>query len=302
MRVAVVGLGDIARKAYLPVLSTVPDVQLHLVTRNRAALADLAERYRPAAVSTSVEQAIADGVDAAFVHAATDAHPAIVGALLSAGVPTYVDKPITDAYATSAALVGQAEIAGVSLMVGFNRRYAPAHRQAHAMTRRDLVVYQKHRPDLPPEDARRMVFDDFVHVADTLRFFAAGPVTSEVIGFGGTSSALAWVSLTLAGDGFTCFGAMHRGSGAGEEVLEVVGGGAKTRVDDLGDVRTYAGAETFRRRPGWASAPETRGFTAICAEFLDAVRSGTVLSAADALETHALCERVVTEIGVRGQA
>ncbi|MDX6228755.1 MAG: hypothetical protein QOI76_2145, partial [Frankiales bacterium] len=34
MRVAVIGLGDIARKAYLPVLAALPDVQLHLVTRN----------------------------------------------------------------------------------------------------------------------------------------------------------------------------------------------------------------------------------------------------------------------------
>ena len=296
MRVAVVGLGDIARKAYLPVLATVPDVQLHLVTRNREVLADLADRYRPAAASTSLEQTIADGLDAAFVHAATVAHPAIVGALLAAGVPTFVDKPITDAYATSAALVGHAEQADVSLMVGFNRRYAPAHREAHAMSRRDLVVYQKHRPDLPPDNARRMVFDDFVHIADTLRFFAAGPVTSEVIGYGGTASALEWVSLTLAGDGFSCFGAMHRGSGAGEEVLEVVGGGAKIRVDDLGDVRTYPGAETFRRRPGWASAPETRGFTALCHEFLASVRAGEVISATDALETHALCERVVAAI------
>jgi virulence factor len=296
VRIAVIGLGDIARKAYLPVLATVPDVRLHLVTRDRGVLADLADRYRPDAVSTSVEQAIEDGVDAAFVHAATVAHPAIVGALLDARIPTFVDKPLTDAYVTSAALVGQAETSGVSLMVGFNRRFAPAHLQAHALPSRDLVIYQKHRPRMPAEHPRRMVFDDFIHVADTLRFFTPGEVTTETISFGGAGGALEWVSLLLAGDGFSCFGSMHRGSGASEETLEVVGGGRKLKVSDLGEVVDYDGSEQLRRRPGWASASETRGFTAMCARFLDAVRTGEVLSAADALETHRLCERIVAAV------
>jgi virulence factor len=296
VRVAVIGLGDIARKAYLPVLATLPDVQLHLVTRSREVLADLADRYRPAGVSTTVEQAIADGVDAAFVHAATVAHPQIVGALLDAGIPTFVDKPLTDAYATSSALVEQAERSGVSLMIGFNRRYAPAHLEAHALAARDLVIFQKHRPRMAPEQPRPMVFDDFIHVVDTLRFFAPGPITTELISSGGDEGALEWVSLLLAGDGFSCFGSMHRASGAAEETLEVVGGGRKIKVTDLGDVVDYDGSERLRRRPGWASAPETRGFTAMCARFLDAVRAGEVLSAADALETHGICERIVAAV------
>ena len=295
MRVAVVGLGDIARKAYLPVLGTLPEVELHLVTRNDEALADLVARYRPVASSSTVEDAIAAGVDAAFVHAATVAHPELVGALIDAGVPTFVDKPLTDSYATSAALVEQAERSEVSLMVGFNRRYAPAHRQAYGQ-QRDLVVYQKHRPKMAPEQPRRMVFDDFIHVADTLRYFCAGPVEHEVISYGGEPGALEWVSALLAGASFSCFGSMHRGSGAAEETLDVVGGGRKTRVVDLGEMVSFDGTEQLRRRPGWASAPETRGFSAMIDEFLGAVRAGEVVSARDALETHALCERVVDAV------
>jgi virulence factor len=295
VRVAVIGLGDIARKAYLPVLANLPDVDLHLVTRNDAVLADLTSRLRPAATSASVGEAIAQGVDAAFVHAATVAHPEIVGALLDAGVPTFVDKPLTDAYATSADLVARAEAAGTSLMVGFNRRFAPAHLVAHGQ-QRDLVIYQKHRPKMAPEHPRRMVFDDFVHVVDTLRFFCAGPVEHELISYGGDGGALEWVSVLLAGQGFSCFGSMHRGSGASEETLDVVGGGRKTRVVDLGEVVAFDGTEQLRRRPGWESAPDTRGFTAMVGQFLDAVRAGDVLSARDALETHALCERVVDAV------
>jgi len=39
MRVLVIGLGDIARKAYLPALTSIPGLELHLATRNAEVLA-----------------------------------------------------------------------------------------------------------------------------------------------------------------------------------------------------------------------------------------------------------------------
>jgi virulence factor len=47
-------------------------------------------------------------VDAAFVHAATAAHPEVVARLLEAGVPVYVDKPLADSYPEAERLVGLA--------------------------------------------------------------------------------------------------------------------------------------------------------------------------------------------------
>lgn len=38
MKVAMIGLGDIAQKAYLPVLAQLPDVELILCTRNQHTL------------------------------------------------------------------------------------------------------------------------------------------------------------------------------------------------------------------------------------------------------------------------
>jgi dethiobiotin synthetase len=88
------------------------------------------------------------GLDGALVHAATAAHPDIVRRLLDAGVPTMVDKPIADNAAESEALVDLAETRGVSLMVGFNRRFAPVYRDAAALNL-PLVVMQKNRADQP---------------------------------------------------------------------------------------------------------------------------------------------------------
>ena len=110
MRVGVVGLGAIARKAYLPVLATRPDLELHLCTRNTATLAEVGDAYRVPHRHVDLDGLLAAGVDAAFVHAATVAHPALVERLLAAGVHVYVDKPLADTYADAEWLVVQADL------------------------------------------------------------------------------------------------------------------------------------------------------------------------------------------------
>ena len=75
MKVGCIGLGDIAMKAYLPVLGVQPAVELHLQTRTPATLARVADglhlpdsqRHR------DLDSLLAAGLDAAFVHAPTAA-------------------------------------------------------------------------------------------------------------------------------------------------------------------------------------------------------------------------------------
>src|SRR3954462_11347633 len=90
-----IGLGDIAQKAYLPVLGTRADVELRLVTRNEETLARLGAEDGGVARSTSRLDDARDGaLDAAFGHAPGDATVEIVERLLTAGVPVLVDKPL----------------------------------------------------------------------------------------------------------------------------------------------------------------------------------------------------------------
>src|SRR5690606_37251853 len=262
VRIAMIGLGDIAEKAYLPVLAAHPGIDLHLCSRNAERLRRLGETHRIERRSATVEEVVKAGVDAAFVHAATPAHPEIVETLLSAGVHVYVDKPLADNLAGCERLAALAEAEGRSLMVGFNRRYAPGYAALTELPRH-LVLMEKNRerqPDVP----RRVVFDDFIHVVDTLRFLAPGEVTgtrfrTRVNGDG----LLEHVVLELSGDGFTAIGVMNRASGAAEESCEVMGDGVKRRVVNLGDVIDYAGSETLRRRPDWVPVARQRGIEAI---------------------------------------
>lgn len=294
LRVAMIGLGDIARKAYLPVLGPRPDVELTFVTRNAEALAALGAAWRVERLHADLDAALAQGFDAAFVHAATAAHPDIVRRLIEAGVPTLVDKPIADTAAESEALVDLAETRGVSLMVGFNRRYAPAYRDAAALNL-PLVVMQKNRPG-PLDDVRRAVFDDYIHVVDTIRFLVPGTDEATVRGRA-RDGRLEHVVLSLSGDGRDAVGIMNRVSGASEEVLEVSGEGLKRKVIDIDQVIDQGATEALIRRGNWTSVGRQRGFEAMCEHFLDAVRDGRRLSALDALETHRLCETVVQELG-----
>ncbi|WP_405696463.1 Gfo/Idh/MocA family protein [Streptomyces sp. NBC_01185] len=295
MKVGCIGLGDIAQKAYLPVLTTLPGVELHLQTRTPATLAAVAGAHRiPAAhCHEDLDSLLAQGLDAAFVHAPTAAHAEIVGRLLEAGVPTYVDKPLSYELAESERLVALAEERGVTLTVGFNRRLAPSYAQC-AEHPRELILLQKNRVGLP-EDPRTLVLDDFIHVVDTLRFLVPGPVSNVVVRARIVEGLMHHVVLQLSGDGFTAIGMMNRLNGSTEEVLEVSGQDSKRQVLNLSDVVDHKGQPTLRRRGDWVPVARQRGIEQSVLSFLDAVRAGEVLSARDALETHRLCERVLRD-------
>ncbi|MCS0635631.1 Gfo/Idh/MocA family oxidoreductase [Streptomyces sp. LP05-1] len=296
MKVGCIGLGDIARKAYLPVLTTRPGVEPHLQTRTPATLAAVAETFRVPAehCHTDLDALLAARPDAAFVHAPTAAHPEIVARLLEAGVPTYVDKPLAYEPADSRRLVELAERRGVSLAVGFNRRYAPGYAQCLDHPR-ELILMQKNRTGLP-EDPRTLVLDDFIHVVDTLRFLLPGPVEHTDVRARVRDGLLHHVVLQLSGDGFTAIGTMNRRNGSTEEILEVSGQDTKRQVVNLAEVVDHKGQPTVRRRGDWEPVARQRGIEQIVDAFLTAVAEGRTLSARDALETHELCERVVREI------
>ncbi|MCX4776972.1 Gfo/Idh/MocA family protein [Streptomyces sp. NBC_01264] len=293
MKVGCIGLGDIAQKAYLPVLTTRPGLELHLQTRTPATLERVGAQHRVPAerLHTDLDSLLAQKLDAAFVHAPTAVHPEIVERLLEAGVPTYVDKPIAYELAQSRRLVELAEERGVSLAVGFNRRHAPGYAQCadHA---RDLIVMQKNRVGLP-EDVRTFVLDDFIHVVDTLRFLLPGEADQVDVRAVVRDGLMSQVVLQLSGTGFTALGIMNRLSGSTEEVLEVSGQDTKRQVVNLAEVIDHKGQPTVRRRGDWVSVARQRGIEQVVDSFLEAVATGTTLSARDALLTHELCERVV---------
>lgn len=294
MRVASIGLGSFAEKAYLEHLSALPDVELHACTRDSTRLAWLGDRFGIRHLHQSVDSVIEAGVTAALVHAATAAHVPVVSALLTAGVHVYVDKPLADNLQDAEALVQLAEEERRSLMVGFNRRYAP-HYAALRECSRPVITMSKHRQGLPT-DVREFAFGDFIHVVDTLRFLAPGPVERHEPQVHLTDGIPQVVGLTLTGARFMAVGVSQRIASGAAETVEAVGtDGATRRVVDLDTVITSRGTdEQITKRAMWSRTPWQRGSEQIVDAFLAAVAQGTVLSARDALASHAICEEIVT--------
>ncbi|WP_308530931.1 Gfo/Idh/MocA family oxidoreductase [uncultured Paenibacillus sp.] len=302
MRIGIIGLGDIAQKAYLPVITAREDIHLVFSTRNQETLSKLAAKYRVPETAGSVDELVKSGVNAAFVHSATESHPAIVEQLIENGIHVYVDKPIAYQYEESKRLSELSEQKGVVLMTGFNRRFAPMNAALKEQPDRKLVLLQKNRTP-SPDYARRFVLDDYIHVVDTLRFLASGEVQNYHVSTRVQDGKLYHVTLQLEGDGFTCIGIMNRDSGINDEILEVMSPGQKWRVDGLNTTEHFAGGETKRSIfKDWDPVLYRRGFVQIIDHFISCVREGKepAVSLQDSLETHRLCEEIVRSAEANG--
>ena len=144
------------------------------------------------------------------------------------------------------------------------------------------------------------MFDDFIHVVDTLRYLA--PVPCKVAGIETTTrdGLLESILLILRGDGFRAIGSMHRDSGLDEETVEAIGGGRRVTVRDMADVIRADfivgdGADCRTRRGDWTPVERQRGFAGLCDAFLDDVRAGRPVATDDMLETHRICEMIVAQ-------
>ncbi|MDB5011861.1 MAG: gfo/Idh/MocA family oxidoreductase [Daejeonella sp.] len=301
LKVAIIGLGDIAKKAYLPVLSSRKGIEFHICTRNASNLQDLSEKYRFQYSHSSIESLLKAKPDCAFVNTATDAHYEVVKALLQNGIHVYVDKPITMHYNLSKELVDLAEYKQLILMVGFNRRYAPVYKNLKELVNPSMIILQKNRTMLPDE-LRRFVVEDFIHVVDTMRYLFPYPIDNLLINGMKRDDLLHHLTIQfITSTGQTAIGIMNRDSGATEEKLEIMSKNEKRVVYNVSELQIQHDKNTLKvAESDWQSNLFKRGFDQMIDDFLDAVRNKTVpaITAQDALLTHRLCETIVERLSV----
>ena len=126
LRVGVVGLGSIAQKAYLPILGGRRIGRWWAVFAQSAKAQPLCDSYRMACFSRLDSGRT---VRRGLCHSSTASHFSVIGELLNRGVHVYVDKPLAETLEQGEQLLELAERRGKTLMVGFNRRFAPLYRQ-----------------------------------------------------------------------------------------------------------------------------------------------------------------------------
>ncbi|WP_088815128.1 MULTISPECIES: Gfo/Idh/MocA family protein [Listeria] len=301
MKVAIIGLGGIAQKAYLPVFAEMENVEIHLYTRNSLKLKQLSDKYRFPYIHQSIDSLIEAGIEAAFVHSSTASHPEIVRQLLDNQISVYVDKPISDNIEETRALTALAKEKKTLFMTGFNRRFVPFYQTLKELPDANMIVIQKNRPNQPGE-ARTFIYDDFIHVIDSVRFLLGEKIQDfDVYGtFDG--DLLASVTVQFKGETKNATAIMNRNSGVSEEKAELMTKNGKWTVANLTELTIQTGIETrLVRHADWEGTLAKRGFVPIIHAFLDAVRSGAAepISKDDALETHEICEAILKKLSER---
>ncbi|WP_367989251.1 Gfo/Idh/MocA family protein [Vibrio sp. NTOU-M3] len=177
MKIGIIGLGDIAQKAYLPVMTQLGQVQPVFCTRDPNTLAALSRQYRCEQICQDYKQLLTMNVDAVMIHAATSIHFELASFFLRNGIPTFVDKPLADSAEQVETLYQLAQQHHQPLYVGFNRRHIPLYNQYIPELAQGQVGalralrWEKHRFDLPG-DLRTFIFDDFIHPLDSINLGA----------------------------------------------------------------------------------------------------------------------------------
>lgn len=297
MKIGIIGLGDIARKAYLPVITTM-NHDLVLCSRTKKVVEEAVSKYRISEWCYDYKELLKFSVEAVFIHTATSSHYEIIKYFLENKVHVFVDKPISSYLEESLEVYELAQEKQLVLMVGFNRRFSPRVKELMNLQKPEMLIIQKHRYN-HPGNIRSFIYDDFIHVVDTLLYLFQGQETSLDYNERVIEGKLQGISLVLKGHGATAFGCMNRMSGAKEERIEYMTENMKHVVLDLDQGVLYADNDKKEIAfDDWTPTLKRRGFEDLIGQFLDLIHHPE--DSMEALElsirSHEVCDYLVMEL------
>jgi predicted dehydrogenase len=279
--ISVVGAGSFARSVLLPALRAQSRCRLAgVVTATGLSAVSATRSFGFCYATTDLEEVLADETTDAVVVATRHAdHARIAAAALRAGKDVFVEKPAALCPDELEDLEEAVRETGRILMVGFNRRFAPAARELkRRFADRTGPLQASYRVDagaLPadhwtrdPEVGGGRLKGEACHFVDLLCWLVGRRVVrvhSEALPGDGVTATLRFEDGSVASIVYSVAG----GPAGGKERIEVFGEGRTVVVD--GFRRMAVGADGRVRRKRFAA---DKGHRAELAAFLDAVRSG----------------------------
>jgi len=297
LRVGMVGLGSIAQKAWLPVVSKTDGwILAGAFSPNQQKAQVICDSYRMPCYS-SLQQLAAQS-DAVFVHSSTPTHFQIVAELLRAGVDVCVDKPLAETLSEAEQLVELAHKRGRKLMVAFNRRFAPRYLQLKAQLSGCVSIrLDKHRSNsVGPHDLRFTLLDDYLHVVDTALWLGGGACSLR----DGTLQINDAGEMLYAEHHFSMGDcqlttSMHRRAGSQRESVMAVCDGSVYQINDMRDWQQETdGKLLIDPIPGWQTTLAQRGFEGAARHFIDCAKNQTMPQTSG--EQALLAQRVVEKL------
>lgn len=298
LKAIIIGPGNIFNKAYLPFIFNLDELNiLGIAGRNKEKLQKYKERYG-CDVYTEIDVVIKQKPNCAFVHASTDSYYEIVRELLKSGIHVYVDKPITEEIDKTKELIDLAMDKSLILKVGFNRRYAPMYQKALALfegLKPELCIMVKNRNNDIKNSVKFTLYDDFIHVIDTLCYIVKD-VDDIDVNILKEGDSLKSIEVVLKSNSSTAIGVMHRNGGKDYERLEIHGHGKSAVVEDMESIRIMENGKIYVHNFGsWDTISYRRGFETAVKSFLKDVLKGNYANdeLKCTLKSHEIIEKIL---------
>ncbi len=305
-RVGVIGVGAIAKISHLPILSAREDVELvGCMAKHPQSARQAQRRYAIGQAVDTVEDLIKLDLDCAFVLSPKQEHPEQVKKLLEAGIDVFCEKPMGLTLKEAHDMAELAEKTGRTLMIGFNRRFAPVYQKAKEVYKDqvpDVIIAQKNRP----ASEYRATLENAIHMVDLMRYLSGECVSVEAhsIYTDPCYETLCTAQLQFE-NGTVGMLVADRASGQWVETMEIHGHNRSVYVNAPDSIKVVDEKEAHVTTltplaMGWAKVEDKLGFADQDAHFFDCLKNGTVplTSAADAFKTHELMNRILTAAGL----
>jgi predicted dehydrogenase len=289
--VALIGAGNYATRVLAPAFAASGVRLLGVASSGGVTAAHCARKFGFARATTDVEALIsASDVDTVVIATRHDSHASLTVRALAAGKNVFVEKPLAITASEVVAVASAWEAAGAGrrslLVVGFNRRFAPAVLRMKALLAgvrepKSLIatvnagaVAANHWTRDPLSGGGRII-GEACHFVDLLRFLVDRPIVEAHRQTAGGETAADDDSATLVlrfADGSV--GTIHYlASGHRafpKERIEVFCGGRVLQLDNFRRLRGF-GWKEFSGSRWWR---QDKGQRALVAAFVAAVRSG----------------------------
>jgi predicted dehydrogenase/threonine dehydrogenase-like Zn-dependent dehydrogenase len=317
LKMALIGASNISRWAHMPALKKLPQAVLHSVYSARGAQGkSYGLRFGAAIVTSDYQEILRDqAVDAVLIASRNQQHGPQALAALHAGKHVFVEKPMALTELECSDLVSAERAIGKTLMVGFNRRFAPYYvavkNRLAARSGPAVLAVRVNSPGISGEywmadpAIGGAILGEACHFTDLLAWllesepaevsaFSLPQDVPEPVGMNNVAATFRFADGSVATLTYCTVGSKSSGG----ERLEVFAPGIGMMTEDFKRLEV-AGTIRTRSRKFFAD----KGYDEQMAEFVDAATAGrpSSVSAIDGARSTLMCLRMIESMHAGGR-
>ncbi|MFT8459834.1 MAG: Gfo/Idh/MocA family oxidoreductase [Liquorilactobacillus ghanensis] len=256
----------------------------------------LMQRYQVDYLYQSLDQLIAGGIDACFIHGSSAEQLKLAERCLQKGIHVFIDRPVGESLTEIKSLQRLALDNRRIFMLGFNRRFAPMVDQLKKVSNKRLLSVQKNLCEFkrPVVD---MVNELFIHLVDTAVYLIDEPIQNVTSQIKDTDGLLETAVMQLETEHTAAWVALDAQAGTDNEQIQLTSGSGCGTLKNLQQLELETAAVKKSWEPEkWATPLEVYGFSQMVTAFIQAVRSqtSTKLKQKNICLSHKLCADVLT--------